>query len=140
MPKVESLQSQKTLNPFTPPSSGGSMDSENRDILEPSLSLEEGLRRSQLRSLRSVNKKFTEVESIYKEIHGEALKQQDAIDTVDANTLKTALLTGETVNELQKTKTKRDKRLKFRLMCIGLFLIILLVWIGLVIGLRRVEH
>ena len=140
MPRVEALESHKTLNPFTPPSSGGSMDSENRDILEPSLSLEEGLRRSQLRSLRSVNKKFGEVESIYKQIHGEALNQQGAIDTVEANTLKTALLTGETVDELKKAKEKRDKRLKFRLFCVGLFLLILVVWLAIVIGLRRIEH
>ena len=116
------------------------MDSENRDILEPSLTLEEGLRRSQLRSMQSVNRKFGEVESIYKQIHGEALSQQGAIDTVEANTLKTALLTGETVNELQNAKEKRDKRIKFRLFCVGFFLLILVIWLGLVIGLRRIEH
>ncbi len=116
------------------------MDSENRDILEPTLTLEEGLRRSQLRSLKSVNQKFGEVEAIYKQIHGEALNQQGGIDTVEASTLKTALLTGETVDELVKAKQKRDKRLKFRLFCVGLFLLILVVWLGLVIGLRRAEH
>jgi t-SNARE complex subunit (syntaxin) len=116
------------------------MDSENRDILEPSLTLEEGLRRSQLRSMRSVNKKFGEVESIYRKILGESVSQQEGIDSVEATTLKTALLTDETVNELQKAKKKRDRRLKFRLICIGLFLLVLIVWLGLVIGLRRTEH
>lgn len=116
------------------------MDSENRDILEPALTLEEGLRRSQLRSMQSVNRKFGEVEEVYRQIHGEALSQQGAIDTVEANTLKTALLTGETVAELQKAKEKKDRRLKTRLFCVGLFLLVLLVWLGLVIGLRRVEH
>ena len=140
MPKVQTLEAHKSLNPFTPPSSGGSMDSEDRDILEPSLTLEEGLRRSQLRSMQSVNNNFSEVESIYKQIHGEALSQQGAIDTVEGNTLKTALLTGETVNELQKAKQKRDKRLKFRFLCVGFFLLILVVWLGLVLGLRRIEH
>ncbi len=140
MPRVESIQAQKSLNPFTPPSSGSSMDSENRDILEPSLSLEEGLRRSQLRSMQSVNRKFGEVENIYRQIHGEALSQQGAIDSVEASTLKTALLTGETVNELQKTKQKRDRRLKCKLLCLGVFFLILVVWLALIIGLRRAEH
>jgi t-SNARE complex subunit (syntaxin) len=116
------------------------MDSENRDILEPSLTLEEGLRRSQLRGLQSVNTKFAEVESMYRQIHGEALSQQPALDTVEANTLKTALLTGETVSELQKTKQTQDKRRRMRIMCVGFFLLVLIVWLAIIVGLRRIEH
>ena len=90
--------------------------------------------------MQSVNKKFGEVESIYRQIHGEAVSQQGAIDSVEASTLKTALLTDETTAELRKTKQTRDRRLKFRLMCIGLFFLVLIVWFALVIGLRRAEH
>ena len=93
-----------------------------------------------MRSMHAVNKKFGEVESIYRQIHGEAISQQGAIDSVEASTLKSALLTDETIAELEKTKKKRDKRLKFRLICIGLFFLVLIVWFGLVIGLRRAEH
>ncbi len=134
------LAKKGSLNPFTPPSSTSSMDSENRDILEPSLTLEEGLRRSQLRGLQSVNTKFAEVESMYRQIHGEALSQQPALDTVEANTLKTALLTGETVSELQKTKQTQDKRRRMRIMCVGFFLLVLIVWLAIIVGLRRIEH
>jgi hypothetical protein len=134
------LEKKGSLNPFTPPSSTSSMDSENRDILEPSLTLEEGLRRSQLRGLQSVNTKFAEVESMYRQIHGEALSQQPALDTVEANTLKTALLTGETVTELQKTKQTQDKRRRMRIMFVGFFLLVLIVWLAIIVGLRRIEH
>ena len=131
------LQSRPSLNPFTPPSSASSMDSEERDIMEPSLSLEEGLRRSQLRGVQSVEKKFTEVHEIYRGIHGEALSQQPAISSVQESSLKTALLTGETVGELEKAKKKKDKKLRCRLYCISVFLLILLVWLALVVGLPR---
>ena len=131
------LTSLPSINPFTPPSSVSSMDSEARDILEPSLSLEEGLRRSQLRSMQNVNKEFAEVESIYRQIHGEAVSQQGAISSVEESTLKTALLTGETVDELKKSKQTKDRRLRCRLMCVGVFIIALVIWLFLVLGLRR---
>ena len=132
-------QPRPVLNPFTPPSSASSMDSEARDILEPSLTLEEGLRRSQLRGLWSVNQKFTEVQDIYRNIQGEALAQQGTISAVDESTLKTALLTGETVEELQKAKQKKDRKLKFRIYCVVGFLVLLLMWLGLVLGLPRAQ-
>jgi hypothetical protein len=107
MSQVKSkITAQGSLNPFTPPSSASSMESESRDILEGSVSLEEGLRRSQLKGLKSVERKFGEVESIYREIHGEAVSQQDILTQAQENTLKTALLTGETAQEVKKLKDK----------------------------------
>jgi t-SNARE complex subunit (syntaxin) len=126
-----------SLNPFTPPSSTSSMDSEARDILEPSVTLEEGLRRSQLRGMKSVEQRFTEVHGLYKGLHGEALSQQGAISSVEESTLRTALLTGQTVEELEKAKTKKDRKLRFRLYCIGVFIVLLIVWLGLVLGLPK---
>jgi t-SNARE complex subunit (syntaxin) len=115
-------------NPFTPGSS-----SSDDDLLAPSLTLEEGLRRSQLRGIKSVEKKFAEVNSAYKDLHGEALAQQPALDTVEANTLKTALLTAETVSELKKTKERKDKRMRMRVYCIGIFFLIILTWFFIII-------
>jgi t-SNARE complex subunit (syntaxin) len=113
------------------------MDSEARDILEPSLTLEEGLRRSQLKSMQAVNKEFAEVESIYRQIHGEAVSQQGAISSIEESTLKTALLTGDAVEELKKAKKAKDRRLRFRIICVAVFILALVVWLFLVLGLRR---
>ena len=118
----------RPYNPFTPGSS-----SSDEDILSSSLTLEEGLRRSQLKGLKNVEKKFNDVNSAYKDLHGEALAQQPALDSVEANTLKTALLTSETVTELKKTKERKDKRMRMRVYCIGLFFLIILTWFFIVI-------
>ena len=131
------LTKQGSLNPFTPPSSASSMESESRDILEASVSLEEGLRRSQLKGLKSVEKKFGEVESIYRQIHGEAASQQDIITHAEDNTLKTALLTGEAVEEVKRAKKRKDRRLRMKILCVVIFISILVVWLGLVYFLHR---
>ena len=133
MSQVKSkITAQGSLNPFTPPSSASSMESESRDILEGSVSLEEGLRRSQLKGLKSVERKFGEVESIYREIHGEAVSQQDILTQAQENTLKTALLTGETAQEVKKFKDKKDRRFRMKVFCALFFIFVLLVWLGLV--------
>jgi t-SNARE complex subunit (syntaxin) len=116
------------FNPFTPGSS-----SSDDDLLGPSLTLEEGLRRSQLRGIKSVEKKFADVNSAYRDLHGEVLAQQPALDSVEANTLKTALLTSETVTELKKTKERKDKRLRMRVYCIGIFFLIIITWFFIII-------
>jgi len=113
------------FNPFTP---GSSSDVEG-DILSSAMTLEEGLRRSQLKGMKNVEKKFVDVHAAYRALHGEALAQQENLDTVEENTLKTALLTGETVTELKKTKERKDKRLKMRVYCIGIFFLIIFVWL-----------
>lgn len=128
---------QGSLNPFTPPSSASSMESESRDILESSVPLEEGLRRSQLKSLKSVEKKFGEVDFIYRNIHGEAVSQQHILNQAEESTLKTALLTGETTEELIKLKKKKDRRLRMKIFCTVIILIIVVVWLGLVYFLHR---
>ena len=138
MSRAASAKRAPGYNPFTP---GSSSSSEGGDILSSSLTLEEGLRRSQLKGMKTVEKKFVDVHAAYKELHGEALSQQEAIDTVEANTIKTALLTGETVTELKKTKERRDKRLRMRVYCIGIFFFILAVWLLVVVYLpHRVER
>ena len=80
-----------------------------------------------------MEKKFTDVNAAYKDLHGEALAQQPTLDSVEANTLKTALLTQETVTELKKTKERKDKRMRMRIYCIGLFFLIILIWFFIVI-------
>lgn len=124
---------QNYLNPFTPPSSTDSA----ADILSPQFTLEEGLAKSQLRGMQSVNKKFGQVEQLYKDLHGEAASQQEAIDIVEASTLKTALLTGETTEELKKFKKAKDRKLRTRIFCVGIFLLILIIWLLLVVGVPR---
>lgn len=125
---------QNYLNPFTPPSS---TDSAGADILSPRLTLEEGLARSQLRGMKSVEKKFGQVEQLYRDLHGEAASQQEAIDIVEASTLKTALLTGETSEELKKFKKAKDRKIRTRIFCVGIFLFILIVWLLIVVGVPR---
>lgn len=120
-------------NPFTPASSSSSGD----DILASSGSLEEGLRQAQLRGMRSIEKQFTQVESIYKNIHGEAVSQQSAIDLIEDQTLKTALLTGETAEELKITKQKRDKRFRLKIYCIAAFLLVVGIWLFVVLHTRH---
>ena len=129
-------QSKPILNPFTPASCTSSVDSEgHQDILSSNVTLEEGLRRSQLRGMKAIEKKFIEVESIYRNIHGEAVSQQGAIESIEDQTLKTALLTGETADELRKAKAKKDRRLRMRIYCISIFLFVLALWLLLVVGL-----
>ena len=91
------------------------------------------MRRSQLRGLQNVERKFTEVHSAYNALHGEAMSQQPALDTVEANTLKTALLTSETVTELKKTKERKDKRMRMRVYCIGIFFLLIMTWLFIVV-------
>jgi t-SNARE complex subunit (syntaxin) len=127
------------FNPFTPGSSSSSDGDE--DILSSTITLEEGLRRSQLRGMKNVQEMFVDVHAAYRALHGEALAQQEKIDTVEEHTLKTALLTGETVTELRKTKDRKDKRLKMRLYCIGIFFFIVFVWLAVVLHLpARIRH
>ncbi len=128
---------QNYLNPFTPPSSTDSAANIEEDVLSPELSLEEGLAKSQLRGMKTVSKKFGQVEQLYKDLHGEAISQQDAIDIVEASTLKTALLTGETAEELSKFKKAKDRKLRTRIFCVGIFLFVLIVWLLLVVGVPR---
>lgn len=121
-----------TTNPFTPPSSS---DSESGGGILSAPTLEEGLRQAQLRGMQSVERKFGQVEAIYRSIHGEAVSQQAAVESVEAETLKTSLLTGDAVEELKKAKAKRDRRLRLKLYCIGIFLFVLVIWLLLVVGL-----
>lgn len=85
--------------------------------------------------MKAIEKKFIEVESIYRNIHGEAVSQQGAIESIEDQTLKTALLTGETADELRKAKAKKDRRLRMRIYCISIFLFVLALWLLLVVGL-----
>ena len=121
-------------NPFTP----GSSSSDDQEVLSSQwTTLEEGLRQSQLRGMQAVERKFGQVEAIYKDIHGEALTQQPAIDSIEAETLRTALLTGETVEELKKAKAKRDRRMRLKIICVSVFFFVLIIWLLLVVGLPR---
>jgi t-SNARE complex subunit (syntaxin) len=125
------MATSSSRNPFTPPSSTDS------EILSQEVTLEEGLARSQLRGMKSVEKKFTDVHQMYRELHGEAVAQQDSIDIVEASTLRTALLSGETVDELKKFKDAKDRKMRCRMYCVGIFLCIFIIWLLLVIGLPR---
>ena len=110
---------EKRENPFTPGSAAESVEF-----------LEEGLKRGAISDLKRVEREMHSLQRIYQALHGQAIEQQAAIETVAGNMISAESNTAQANKQLLLTQERSDRKLRWKIYFF-VFVLVLLVFYAL---------